>query len=149
MIADSVDGKIFRLQVDQPPELVVDLGQDTTLVDGGEIILDAGNPGAVYLWSTGATTQTILADSTGTYYVDVIGVRNCTASDSILIAKDDVDLDHAMDEYPDLRIFPNPNDGHFFLELGDISTKGDIKVTITSISGTSFYHQMFVNYFFF
>jgi hypothetical protein len=37
----------------------------------GPLILDAGNPGANYLWSTGANSQTILANSSGTYSVTV------------------------------------------------------------------------------
>ncbi|MBX3241695.1 MAG: PKD domain-containing protein [Chitinophagaceae bacterium] len=49
----------------------VDLGNDTTLCFGNTITLDAGNPGASYLWSTGATTQTIVVSASGTYWVKV------------------------------------------------------------------------------
>jgi len=35
------------------------------------LILDAGNPGSIYLWSTGATSQVISITQTGTYQVKV------------------------------------------------------------------------------
>jgi gliding motility-associated-like protein len=34
-------------------------------------VLDAGNPGSIYIWSTGATTQTITPTAAGTYTVTV------------------------------------------------------------------------------
>ncbi len=49
----------------------VDLGNDTTIYQGESLILDAGNPGAGYLWNNGATTQTIEISAAGTYSVTV------------------------------------------------------------------------------
>lgn len=54
-----------------PQNLSVNLGNDTSFVEGGSILLDAENPGANYLWSTGATTQTITVDADGKYWVSV------------------------------------------------------------------------------
>lgn len=50
---------------------VVDLGPDTAILQGESLTLDAGNPGSGYLWSTGATTQTIVVSQAGTYSVTV------------------------------------------------------------------------------
>jgi hypothetical protein len=55
------------------------LGNDTILQIGQTITLDAGNPGSAYLWSTGATTQTLLVTVTGTYSVVV---TNACGSDT-------------------------------------------------------------------
>lgn len=49
----------------------VDLGPDTAIYEGEFIILNAGNPGCTYLWSTGDTTQTIVVTEAGTYSVTV------------------------------------------------------------------------------
>ena len=62
----------------------VDLGPDTSICSGDLLTLDAGNPGAAYLWSTGATTQTIDADAAGTYSVTVSSGA-CSASDTLVI----------------------------------------------------------------
>jgi gliding motility-associated-like protein len=53
----------------------VSLGPDTVnLCDlGGSYVLNAQNPGSSYLWSTGATTQTIIVTSPGNYSVTVTG----------------------------------------------------------------------------
>lgn len=63
----------------------VNLGPDTTLCDGASIILDAGNPGATYMWSTGATTQTINVSVAGWVSVEVVDSNNCPSTDSILV----------------------------------------------------------------
>lgn len=43
----------------------VNLGTDTTIFLDESVLVDAGNPGSTYQWSTGATTQTVLIDTTG------------------------------------------------------------------------------------
>jgi hypothetical protein len=65
------------------PSPSANLADDTTVC--GSVLLDAGNPGATYLWSTGATTQTINVTTTGTYSVRVsgVGVGACFRDDTI------------------------------------------------------------------
>lgn len=53
----------------EPP--VVDLGPDVEICEGEVLILDAGNPGSTYMWSTGETTQTINVTVEGLYWVEV------------------------------------------------------------------------------
>ncbi len=63
---------------------VVALGADI-IQCGGSVTLDAGNPGATYSWSTGATTQTISVTTSGTYSVAIVDANGCTANDAINI----------------------------------------------------------------
>lgn len=66
------------------PTPEVFLGNDTILLPGQTLLLDAGNPGCNYLWSTGATSQTLLVGSSGSYSVTVS--NNCgTDQDTILV----------------------------------------------------------------
>ena len=67
-----------------PQVLEVNLGNDTTLTYGTSFTLDAGNPGASYLWSTGEITQSITIDTSGTYWVSV-EKYGCSDTDTILI----------------------------------------------------------------
>jgi len=64
----------------------VELGPDNVrLCDvGGSLTLNALNPGASYLWSTGATTQTITVNTPGTYSVTVTGTCG-TGTDQIVV----------------------------------------------------------------
>lgn len=67
----------------------VNLGRDVSLCElSSGVELDAGNPGSQYLWSTGATTQTIHVEEAGVYYVDVINTANCALSDTITVSGD-------------------------------------------------------------
>lgn len=63
---------------------MVDLGNDTTITSGSTITLDAGNPGAAYLWSTGETTKVIDVSEAGSYWVQV-SICASTDSDTITI----------------------------------------------------------------
>ena len=64
----------------------VNLGVDTTICEGESIQLDAQNSGSNYTWQNGSGSQTLLADTAGQYYVDVIGTGNCTGVDSISVS---------------------------------------------------------------
>lgn len=66
-----------------PP--IIDLGDDTTLCPGASIMLNAGNPGASYLWSNGATTQSITVSSEG-YYSVTGTIGKCSAADTIHVS---------------------------------------------------------------
>ena len=63
-----------------------DLGKDTLMCEPASLTLDAG-PGSLYLWSTGAATQTITVGTTGLYSVLVDGGNGtrCTGSDDIFV----------------------------------------------------------------
>jgi hypothetical protein len=64
------------------PAPVVSLGANITQC-GGTAMLDAGNPGATYLWSNAATTQTITVSTSGTYSVVVTNASGCTGTGSV------------------------------------------------------------------
>lgn len=62
---------------------IVDLGADVNACDSYSGTLDAGNPGASYLWSTGGTGQTIAISATGSYFVTVTLPGNCVTRDTM------------------------------------------------------------------
>jgi gliding motility-associated-like protein len=57
---------------------------NTDLCANQTLVLDAGNPGATYLWTTGATTQTIVVSTTGSYGV-IVTANGCVQKDTALI----------------------------------------------------------------
>lgn len=62
---------------------VVDLGVDASFCQMSNTVLDAGNPGATYLWQDGSTAQTFTATAFGKYYVRVTNAGGCISSDTI------------------------------------------------------------------
>lgn len=145
VIGDSPDGISFPLLVEQPDELKVDLGRDTILTTAGEIILDAGNPGTGYVWNTGETSQSVLADSTGIYSVLVTAVNNCSVSDSISIIIDYTDLVNYPDKNAPLNIYPNPGKGKFYLRPGNSQKEDVVEVVLINSAGKTIYSDMFRN----
>ena len=69
------------------PLPIVDLGNNITACQGQLLTLDAGNPGASYLWQNGATTQSITVSSTGSYSV-IVTLNSCAANDNVFITFD-------------------------------------------------------------
>ncbi|MGL5889423.1 MAG: gliding motility-associated C-terminal domain-containing protein, partial [Bacteroidia bacterium] len=69
------------------PQPSVNLGSDTVICPPAQnIVLNAGNPGCTYQWSTGATSQTISVTATGQYFVTASSpAATCSASDTIQI----------------------------------------------------------------
>lgn len=64
---------------------VVNLGNDTIHCAGTTIGLDAGAGFVSYNWNTGATTQTIAAQTAGTYDVTVSDTNGCVNNDIIVL----------------------------------------------------------------
>jgi gliding motility-associated-like protein len=67
------------------PLLDVNLGKDTVLEYGKEIILDAGTGFENYFWNDSSKNQTLLVNEGGTYYVIVTGANGCQKRDEIII----------------------------------------------------------------
>lgn len=60
---------------------IVNLGSDQSVCES--LLLDAGNPGLSYLWSTGESSQQITITASGLYSVEVSNSNNCAAKDTI------------------------------------------------------------------
>ncbi|MCB0763357.1 MAG: gliding motility-associated C-terminal domain-containing protein [Flavobacteriales bacterium] len=76
---------------------VVSLGPDLSLCGATAQVLNAGNPGSSYAWSTGATTGTISVNASGTYGVTVTNSQQCSASDSMDISFNTLPADVLQD----------------------------------------------------
>ncbi len=90
----------YYIEVEELGHVVVDLGPDQQVCEGTNLILDAGNPGATYAWSTGDATQTILVDQSGQYIVTVSDGVNCPGMDTVLLeVLPNIDVSLAGDTY--------------------------------------------------
>ncbi len=88
--------------------LTVDLGSDVTVCAGSPVVLDAGNPGATYIWSNSATSQTISVSSSGLYAVTVTNpVNGCETVDAVNITIHSLPTVAATADDPDFCIGGN------------------------------------------
>lgn len=82
-LSDSIDVFVNPLPV-------VNLGNDTVLCPGSLLLLDAGNPGSTYLWSSGAVTQTFTPplnnNLPAVHSVTVTDANGCQGRDSMEIS---------------------------------------------------------------
>ncbi len=62
------------------------LGSDTSICEGDNITLNAGNTGYTYNWNTGASTQTINVSDSGTYSVTITTPYNCVGTEDKHVA---------------------------------------------------------------
>lgn len=62
---------------------IVDLGEDTIICFGQEVVFDAQNQGMKFLWNNGSRNQKLTSSSTGEYSVTVSNSIGCSSSDTI------------------------------------------------------------------
>ncbi|MFP4470619.1 MAG: GEVED domain-containing protein [Bacteroidales bacterium] len=124
----------------------VDLGADMTVCANETVTLDAGNPGADYLWSTGETTQTITVDTTGVgigivdIWVEVTDVNSCMNTDTITIQFDDCTGIYEVADQWSVQVFPIPTDGKFTIEIKSASNK-PVNLSVFNSMGREVYRN--------
>ena len=126
------------------------LGKDTALLPVQSILLNAGAGFNSYLWSTGATTQSILVDSAGvgigvkTIWVHVTDNYYCLGGDTIMINFTNHPGINETFANADIRIIPNPSDGRIELQFTSMPA-GQYDIEIFSPDGKAVYrskHQL-------
>jgi len=140
------DGEMSEaLEVMVNPLPIVDLGEDMEVCANETVLLDAGNPGATYLWSTGETTQTITVDTTGVgigmveYWVEVTDINGCLNTDEINIEfKDCTGISELTDKWS-VNVYPNPNNGIFDVQLQTVR-KQAVNLTVINALGKVVYN---------
>jgi hypothetical protein len=79
-----------------------------------KVLVDYGNPPYTYLWSTGATTQTALNLSIGTYFVSVTDSKGCMDTLQVSIGNSPVVNIEGLNS---VKLQPNPTTGLTTLAL--------------------------------
>jgi hypothetical protein len=119
---------------------------DSTVCIYDTIVLDAGNPGSTYEWSTGLESRTLTASSTGigfemqSYTVTVTNENGCTDSASInLVFSFGACLGIEERNNDGVYLYPNPSDGLFTLMMKEAA--GDVSVEVLDLLGKVVYRD--------
>jgi uncharacterized protein (TIGR02145 family) len=75
----SANSNVVTISVNPVPVANLSANGATSFCSGGSVVLTA-SAGASYLWNTGATTQSITVNSSGTFNVTVTGAGGCNAT---------------------------------------------------------------------
>ena len=130
-------GVFYKPSADILPDVY--LGKDTSICVYSDLELDAGNPGATFLWSSGETTQKIIVDGATlgvgsyNYSVTVTTQNGCSSSDSRLVI---IDPCTGLNDptHDRIKIFPNPSHGEIYIDTAD--KRGNFHLNIVNICGT-------------
>ena len=84
----------IQVEIFAYPEIA--LGNDTSICTGSTILLDAGNPGSTYYWSSFSTNQSISITPLDTteYFVEVTA-NNCMSFDTIVVMPFDITSEYS------------------------------------------------------
>lgn len=124
----------------------VNLGADTTLCGNSNIILDAGNEGAEYLWSNGEETQIITVDTVGYGYgiqslsVLVTNEYGCESESKIEVEFLDCTGINESKATVSIVAYPNPSSGIINLKLESVNNE-IIEIKISGINGNVIYFE--------
>lgn len=79
-----------EITISHIPAPDADLGGDGALCNGNPVTLNATNPGASYIWSTGSTTSSITLFFADSYAVTVTNSNGCSDIDEVVYVEDQV-----------------------------------------------------------
>ena len=149
--SDGYNPHSAAVYVNLLPDPVIDLGPEVQyFCIYEEAVLNAGNPGAEYYWSTGDTTQFINLLTTGLAYdeqeisLEVVNQHGCRATATVTVIFD-FDACVGIGELPDrqsVRVYPNPSTGLFNLLAAGFS--GEVMISVLSLNGLEVYTETIV-----
>ncbi len=144
-----------NLGVSQPPQLIVDAGDDAT-IDVGDNITLGGTPTATggsgnytYSWDRWSHVNdpsipnpVTTPPGSLTFTVTVTDGNGCTQSDAVTITviggtgiNDDILKTGVI-------IFPNPGSGYFIIEFSGVINEKDLIIKVTNLSGQKVYEEI-------
>jgi gliding motility-associated-like protein len=85
-VSDSVCTTVDEIHIGKNPLPVVNLGNDTFVCENINLVLDAANSGASYLWQDGSSLQYYNAKNPSMYKVTVTSNDGCIAVDSVSVS---------------------------------------------------------------
>lgn len=152
-INQSEAQQVLNFKISQPPQLIVNAGIDTFMYAGDSMTL-GGNPTATggtppftYQWSPGtglddATKANPIAfpGSSTTYTLTVTDATKCQYSDQVYLKVSLTEIGELAGHLK-FRLYPNPSQGTFRLELTGMQESDQLKAEIYNPIGQKVYEN--------
>jgi hypothetical protein len=136
--------------ITQPGPVPVDLGEDITLVQGGQIEISAPEGYNSYVWSNGSTASSIIVGEgldtlTYSYSVKVTDKNGCENSDTIFVHVTTQPTEIIeISSKTRIEIYPNPTKGMLYLQIRNESLE-EIELNINDIAGNLIFSENYQN----
>ena len=116
-------------------DVSIDLGPDIFYCRnaGWDTILYDTSGFAIYYWSTGGFGDSLQIDTAGVYWVQAQTNTGCSASDTVMVIEKECFIGIAKEEYPSMRVYPNPTRDQITIESDNLSS--GMRFTIIDIHG--------------
>ncbi len=101
------------------------LGNDTMIGSGTQLVLDPGQGFISYNWSDGSTLSTLTVISGGQFSVTVIDMNGCVGSDSVSVM---LATGINADTFSEFSVFPNPASTYCLVEFGNAEATAEIRL---------------------
>jgi len=128
-VSDSCgDSETATASITQPTELqvtiyILDSSRSKSIA---AVNASGGTSPYTYLWTGGATTDTIKSLSAGIYSCTITDANNCTATASVTIVP--AGISNITDNTGQVGIYPNPNNGEFLLILQNANKLTQVEI---------------------
>ncbi|MFC2098057.1 T9SS type A sorting domain-containing protein [Bacteroidota bacterium] len=143
---------IVNLSVNQPEQIQAYAGEDTTICIGRTIRLNGsvigGDPSYLYLWEPafGLDDPTSAQPNANpsvsiNYLLTVIDSHNCTATSRVTVFVDACTGINEIGQKQSFDLFPNPNNGDFFIEASSFQSGEKIEIRVLNIFGQLVYEN--------
>ncbi len=108
----------------------LNLGTDTVVCIGSQLVLNAGSGYTSYQWFDNSSAQTLTVGSSGSYWVTVNTPNGCTFRDTIqVIFVVCTDVAPVLAKGDGLKVFPNPSSGQIFWKMdGNVAQNGHLRI---------------------
>lgn len=126
--------------------LIVKIGNDTTIYDNEILMLNAGSGYKSYLWNNNSINSTLTIDGsslglgTHNFFVKVIDLNGCPAYDTIVVKV--LQYQSLEDDISKLgiKVYPNPNNGSFIIEFQN-EVNEEVEVIVFDLNGKTIYQN--------
>ena len=124
--------------------VICDTNFQPTITQNGNLLYTDSTSNQIQWYYGGApingeTSQLIVANDTGSYYVTVTTLDGCTYSSDVIVYNNTSTVDLALAD-AQLNLWPNPNNGQFQLDL-QLGKKTNVNLVVLDATGRLVYRE--------